>query len=172
MDSVSGLIDATALNSEVSTKTLISRNKFSNIEEVESIDSVAIVTTMTRNDRAQSNNKLNKSNTNFDYSNINNDNDNSDTNSRMPRTPITPIIKHYENIPDNSNKTRRSASPLSTNSITMKLEPHSPTRLKSFKNYDNTNDDQYNQINCSNVLPSPHHNHNHHQTNAKFNGKL
>ena len=141
MDSVAGIMEATDvtnLNNNV--------KKFTNIEEIDS-------------DSPKSN--PDKEKKTFEYNYVNNDNDNLDMNNKAQRLPITPIIKHYEN----TNKTNNNSS-LSVNSISMKLDPHSSTHLKSFKTYDldEQRKDQQHLTNSSSNSPT--------KTNpeAKFNG--
>lgn len=143
VDSVSGLIDGTSL-------TQSDAKKFSNIKEVDNDDSP----------------KSSKEPSKFEYNFLKNDNDNlSSHKSEAPsskRPPITPIIKHYENTNKNNNENN---SPLTASSISMKVEPHSPTHLRSFKNYDEQNEKHSN----NSINNSPNRTNN---PTTKFNGNF
>lgn len=155
VDSVSGLLDG-PMQAEANgpSKAFISQNKkFSNIVESDV-------------DLSSPKYKSNNEKTNFEYNFIKNDNDNvniSRPNSNNIRAPITPIIKHYEKT--NINNT----SPISTNSISMKLDPHPASHLKSFENYNDKNDQHHSSSSTNNSSSKSNRTSN---ENQKFNGKL
>jgi hypothetical protein len=156
VDSVSGLLDR-PVQAEANgpSKVFTNQNKiFSNIVETE-------VDSSPKHDSSSSKK-------NFEYNNIKNDNDNVDISkpisNNVTRAPITPIIKHYENKNSNHN-----SSPLSTNSISMKLEPHPTALLKSFEKY-NDQMDQHHSSSITNKDSFVRTNRT--NENQKFNGKL
>lgn len=157
VDSVSGLLDGTTQAEATGpSKAYSSQNKkFSNILESE-FDS--------RSSSPQKN-VSNNDKKSFDYNNIKNDNDNVNTSKSIStnnRPPITPIIKHYEK--SNSN------SPLSHNFISMKLEPHPTSYLKSFENFKDQNDPINHPSSTTNNIASIQSNRT--NENQKFNGKF
>lgn len=133
MDSVAGLLTT----SESKNKLNNYNSKFSNI--VESSDDVPIsiqkLPAVSSSLEERRNLKTHPHTTDY-LNDTRNDNDNvntitnnsSSTTTTLRRSPITPIIRH-----DNTNKT--SNQQLATSSISIKLETHSPTHLKSFNNY-------------------------------------
>jgi 1-phosphatidylinositol-4-phosphate 5-kinase len=137
VDSVVGLMDSQQAGDNPNTTSLSKSyinsqsKKISNIEELADTES-----SLSETNKYTSNDNDNDNNNKKYFDNINNDNDTSRQGGGTNRAPITHIIKHYENKPHYLEEKKRSNSPLSTKSISMKLEPHSPTQLRSFRNYD------------------------------------
>lgn len=109
--------------------------------------------------------------TSFNYNNNKNDNDviEKPSEPQITRIPITQVIEHYTNSTNDlknlqieknstSNNNLNKNSPLSTSSISMKLQTHSPTYLKSFNSNINNSDSHLITTVPKDTLPSPNKN--------------
>jgi CCR4-NOT transcription complex subunit 7/8 len=182
VDSVSGLL--TTSESKNNLKQIFNNNKnsnnitnkFSNIDENEIVNNSnelieKPISISTSNNFSINNNNNNDKNIKLDYLNdIKNDNDNIyNLNQQQSlqqyhrRSPITPIIRHYNDKSPNNQQPQ-----LHTSSISIKLETHSPTHLKSFNNYTTLNTTEYDSSNFKNTQQSNSSN----QSPSKFNGKF